>query len=46
MDPPRDRPVGSALQRLKIERHAGGVHVEIETQDDHGYYQYEFDVMR
>ena len=33
-------------KRLKIERHPGGVHVEIETQDDHGYYRYEFDVMR
>jgi hypothetical protein len=33
-------------KRLKIERHAGGVHIEIETQDDRGYYRYEFDVMR
>ena len=43
------RVVAQWVQRyklLKIERHAGGVHIELETQDDHGYYRYEFDVMR
>jgi hypothetical protein len=35
------------VQRCKgmnFERHENGVHVELETQDDHGYYSYEFDV--
>lgn len=31
-------------KRLKIERHREGIRVEIETQDDHGYYTYGFDV--
>ena len=32
-------------KHLKIERLAGGIHIEIHTQDDHGYYRYEFDVI-
>jgi len=32
-------------KHLKIERLASGIHIEIQTQDDHGYYRYEFDVM-
>ena len=31
-------------KRLKIERRERGVRVELETQDDHGYYSYGFDV--
>jgi hypothetical protein len=29
---------------VKIEPRADGIRVEIETQDDHGYYHYGFDV--
>jgi hypothetical protein len=35
------------VQRYKmvhIERHKTGIHVKLETQDDHGCYSYEFDV--
>jgi hypothetical protein len=35
------------VQRRKgtrIERRENGIHVELETQDDHGHYSYEFDV--
>jgi len=43
------RAVMSWVQRVKmlrIERDesSGGIHVLLETQDDHGYYRYEFDV--
>ncbi|HLM75045.1 MAG TPA: hypothetical protein VK459_20185 [Polyangiaceae bacterium] len=31
-------------KRLKIERAGDGLRIEIETQDDHGYYVYRFDV--
>ena len=31
-------------KRLRIERRENGIHVEIDTQDDHGYYSYAFDV--
>lgn len=31
-------------KRLKIEKRETGIHIEIETQDDHGYYSYTFDV--
>ena len=31
-------------KQLKIERNELGIHIEIETQDDHGYYRYSFDV--
>jgi hypothetical protein len=37
----------SHVQRCKqrtLEQHENGVHVRIETQDDLGYYSYEFDV--
>jgi hypothetical protein len=29
---------------MKIERKELGIRIELETQDDHGYYKYEFDV--
>ena len=29
---------------MKIERRELGIHIALETQDDHGYYKYEFDV--
>jgi hypothetical protein len=31
-------------KRVRIERRENGVHIELETQDDHGYYSYAFDV--
>jgi hypothetical protein len=31
-------------KRLKIELAGDGLRIEIETQDDHGYYVYRFDV--
>jgi hypothetical protein len=31
-------------KRMRIERHQTGVRIELETQDDHGYYEYRFDV--
>jgi hypothetical protein len=31
-------------KHLEIERHSSGIRVEMETQDDHGYYTYAFDV--
>jgi len=42
------RVIAAWVQRykhLKIERLASGIHIEIQTQDDHGYYRYEFDVI-
>jgi hypothetical protein len=32
-------------KHLRIERRENGIRVEIETQDDHGYYSYAFDVL-
>ncbi len=40
--------LGAWVQRRKsatIELRANGIHIRFETQDDHGYYHYEFDVM-
>ena len=31
-------------KRRSLRYRGNGVHVVLETQDDHGYYQYEFDV--
>jgi hypothetical protein len=31
-------------KQMKIERNELGIHIELETQDDHGYYRYSFDV--
>lgn len=30
-------------KQMKIERREGGIRIELETQDDHGYYKYGFD---
>ena len=41
------RVVGAWVQRykhMKIERFERGIRIELETQDDHGYYHYTFDV--
>ncbi len=41
------RVIAAWVQRyktLKIERLEGGIRIEMETQDDHGYYDYAFDV--
>lgn len=32
-------------KRVSTELRANGIAIEIETQDDHGYYQYRFDIM-
>jgi hypothetical protein len=40
--------LGAWVQRRKsvsIDLRANGIHIRFETQDDHGYYHYEFDVM-
>lgn len=34
------------IKRMKIVRFANGVRIELQTQDDFGYYDYRFDVMR
>lgn len=34
------------IKRMKIVRFANGVRIELQTQDDLGYYDYGFDVMR
>lgn len=42
------RVIAAWIQRckhIKIERLAGGIHIAIQTQDDHGYYRYDFDVI-
>ncbi len=31
-------------KQLRIERNELGIHIELETQDDHGCYRYSFDV--
>jgi hypothetical protein len=31
-------------KELKIERHGDGIHVDVVTQDDLGYYRYSFDI--
>lgn len=39
--------LGSWVQRckhMKLDRREQGIHIELETQDDHGYYSYAFDV--
>jgi hypothetical protein len=39
--------LGRWVQRrkeLKIERHDAGIHIDLVTQDDYGYYRYSFDV--
>ena len=32
------------MVRIERDESSGGIHVLLETQDDHGYYHYEFDV--
>ncbi len=32
-------------KQMRIVRHEGGIRIEFETQDDHGYYKYGFDVV-
>lgn len=31
-------------KQMRIERRQAGIHLQLETQDDLGYYKYEFDV--